>query len=72
MLSSFATARIAFALLVATLFFGAIVIAGALKFVYLQTPVLAPDLEYFVNKDTIGVIARYPMLLAVVALRPLS
>jgi hypothetical protein len=33
------------------------VIAGALKFVYLQTPVLAPDLEYFINRDTIGVIA---------------
>jgi phosphoglycerol transferase MdoB-like AlkP superfamily enzyme len=61
---AFATARFAFALLVATLVFGAIVIAGALKFVYLQTPVLAPDLEYFVNKDTIGVIARYPTLLA--------
>ena len=61
---AFATARFAFAVLVATLVFGAIVIAGALKFVYLQTPVLAPDLEYFVNKDTIGVIARYPTLLA--------
>jgi len=60
---AFATARFAFALFVATLVFGAIVIAGALKFVYLQTPVLAPDLEYFVNKDTIGVIARYPTLL---------
>ena len=61
---AFATARFAFALFVATLVFGAIVIAGTLKFVYLQTPVLAPDLEYFVNKDTIGVIARYPTLLA--------
>jgi phosphoglycerol transferase MdoB-like AlkP superfamily enzyme len=60
---AFATARFAFALFVATLVFGAIEIAGALKFVYLQTPVLAPDLEYFVNKDTIGVIARYPTLL---------
>ena len=59
----FATARIAFALLVAALVFGAIEIAGALKFTYLTTPVLAPDLEYFVNRDTIGVIARYPSLL---------
>ncbi|HEX5124606.1 MAG TPA: sulfatase-like hydrolase/transferase [Rhodanobacteraceae bacterium] len=64
LLFAFATARFAFALFVATLVFGAIEIAGALKFVYLQTPVLAPDLEYFVNKDTIGVIARYPTLLA--------
>ena len=59
----FATARIAFALLVAALGFGAIQIAGALKFTYLTTPVLAPDLEYFVNRETIGVISRYPFLL---------
>jgi len=62
---AFATARFAFALFVATLVFAAIEIAGTLKFIYLQTPVLAPDLEYFVNKDTIGVIARYPVLLGV-------
>ena len=61
----FATARVAFALLVPTLVFGAIEIAGTLKFTYLQTPLLAPDLEYFVNRDTIDVIARYPGLLAV-------
>lgn len=61
----FATARVALALLVAALVFGAIEIAGTLKFVYLTTPVLAPDLEYFVNRETIGVIARYPLLLAV-------
>jgi phosphoglycerol transferase MdoB-like AlkP superfamily enzyme len=61
----FATARGAFALLVAALVFGALEIAGTLKFTYLQTPVLAPDLEYFINKDTIGVIARYPFLAGV-------
>jgi phosphoglycerol transferase MdoB-like AlkP superfamily enzyme len=61
----FATGRPSFALLVAALVFGAIEIAGTLKFTYLQTPVLAPDLEYFVNRDTIGVIARYPVLLGV-------
>jgi len=59
----FATGRTAFALLVAALGFGAIEIAGTLKFTYLTTPLLAPDLEYFVNRDTIGVIARYPFLL---------
>jgi phosphoglycerol transferase MdoB-like AlkP superfamily enzyme len=59
----FATARTSFALLVAALGFGAIEIAGTLKFTYLTTPLLAPDLEYFVNRDTIGVIARYPFLL---------
>ncbi|HVV95649.1 MAG TPA: sulfatase-like hydrolase/transferase, partial [Rhodanobacteraceae bacterium] len=61
----FATARFALALLLAALVFGAIEIAGALKFVYLTTPVLAPDLEYFVNRETISVIARYPLLLGV-------
>ena len=61
----FATARAALALLVAALVFGALEIAGTLKFTYLQTPVLAPDLEYFINKDTIGVIARYPFLAGV-------
>jgi len=59
----FASGRFAFALLVAALLFGAIQIAAMLKFVYLTTPVLAPDLEYFINRDTIGVIARYPVLL---------
>ena len=61
----FATARIALALLVPALVFGAIEIAGTLKFTYLQTPVLAPDLRYFINRDTIDVIARYPLLLGV-------
>ena len=61
----FATARAALALLVAALVFGALEIAGTLKFTYLQTPVLAPDLEYFINEDTIGVIARYPFLAGV-------
>jgi len=61
----FLTARTALALLVAALVFGSLEIAGTLKFIYLQTPVLAPDLEYFINRDTIGVIARYPVLLGV-------
>jgi phosphoglycerol transferase MdoB-like AlkP superfamily enzyme len=61
----FATARIAFALLLAALAFGAIELAGTLKFTYLITPVLAPDLQYFVNRETIGVLARYPLLLGI-------
>jgi phosphoglycerol transferase MdoB-like AlkP superfamily enzyme len=61
----FATGRIAFALLLAALVFGAIEIAGTLKFTYLITPVLAPDLQYFVTRETIGVIARYPLLLGI-------
>ena len=61
----FATARVAVAMLLAALIFGAIELAGVLKFTYLQTPVLAPDLEYFINRETIGVITRYPLLLGV-------
>lgn len=61
----FASARVAFSLLVVSLFFGAIELAGVLKFLYLQTPLLAPDLEYFVNAGTIEVISHYPLLLGV-------
>ena len=63
--SAFATARAAFSLLLTSLIFGAVEIAGRLKFLYLQTPVLAPDLRYFVNEGTIEVITHYPLLLGV-------
>lgn len=59
----FASGRVAFSLLLATLVFGAIEIAATLKFMYLITPLLAPDLEYFVNIETIKVISHYPLLL---------
>lgn len=59
----FASARFSFALLLVALVFGAIELAGVLKFLYLTTPLLAPDLEYFINRDTLQVIARYPLLL---------
>ena len=65
LLMLFASARVAFAMLVAALIFGAIELAGVLKFTYLQTPVLAPDLEYFINRETVGVITRYPLLLSI-------
>ncbi|MEO5624507.1 MAG: sulfatase-like hydrolase/transferase [Dokdonella sp.] len=61
----FASARIAFSLLLVSLFFGAIELAGVLKFLFLQTPLLAPDLEYFINRGTIEVISHYPLLLGV-------
>lgn len=56
--------RVAFSLLTAGLVFGAISLAGTLKFAYLTTPLLAPDLKYFVNRETIEVVSRYPPLLA--------
>jgi phosphoglycerol transferase MdoB-like AlkP superfamily enzyme len=58
----FASARSAFSLFAVALFFGAIEIASALKFMYLTMPLLAPDLEYF-NLGTLEVITRYPLLL---------
>jgi len=61
----FATARVAFPLLLASLLFGVIELAGRLKFLYLQMPLLAPDLQYFVNEGTIEVITHYPLLLGV-------
>lgn len=60
----FVTARPAFALIGSALLFGTIELASALKFAYLNTPLLAPDLKYFVNRDTLDVISRYPGLLA--------
>jgi len=61
----FASGRLAFALLLVGLFFGAIELAGTLKFMYLTTPLLAPDLEYLVNSGTIEVVSHYPLLLGV-------
>ncbi|GAA0722718.1 sulfatase-like hydrolase/transferase [Dokdonella soli] len=63
LLAMFASGRLAFAMLLIALVFGAIEIAGTLKFLYLTTPLLAPDLEYFVNSGTIEVITHYPLLL---------
>lgn len=63
----FATGRLAFALLATALPFALIVVAGALKLRYMGTPLLAPDLEYFINRETFEVIRRYPALLAAFA-----
>ncbi|WP_440223754.1 sulfatase-like hydrolase/transferase [Dokdonella sp. MW10] len=59
----FASARVAFALVVAVVGFGALLLASSLKFAYLLTPVLAPDLEYYLTFDTLKLIGRYPLLL---------
>jgi len=62
--TAFASARWAFSLLLVSVLFGAVELAGRLKFLYLQTPLLAPDLQYFVNAGTIEVMSHYPVLLA--------
>ncbi|HTI95880.1 MAG TPA: hypothetical protein VL425_05145, partial [Rudaea sp.] len=51
LLIAFLSRRPAFALAVPAIVFGGLLIAGALKFKYLTTPLLAPDLVYFLNRD---------------------
>ena len=65
LMALFASGRAAFSLLLVALLFGALEIAATLKFMYLTTPLLAPDLEYLVNRETIVVITHYPLLLGV-------
>ena len=60
---AFLSRRPAFALTVPTVIFGGLQIAGALKFTYLTTPLLAPDLFYFVNRDLLDVATRYPSIM---------
>lgn len=71
----FATARVAFSLLVPAILVGTLATASMLKFEFLRTPALAPDLEYYLNWQTVEVVSRYPVLLtfslAVVVLVPL-
>jgi phosphoglycerol transferase MdoB-like AlkP superfamily enzyme len=63
LLVAFATRRLAFALAVPTVVFGALLIAGAIKFKYLTTPLLAPDLYYFLNRDLLDVAHHYPSVM---------
>ncbi len=66
-LIAFLTRRILFAFALPTVLFGGILIASAMKFRYLTTPLMAPDLVYFVNRDLFDVALHYPpILLAIV------
>jgi phosphoglycerol transferase MdoB-like AlkP superfamily enzyme len=60
---AFLTRRPAFALALPAIIFGGLQIAGALKFTYLTTPLLAPDLVYFLNRDLLDVATRYPSVM---------
>ncbi len=60
----FASGRLSFSLVFTALLFGLIEAAGRFKFLYLNTPLLAPDLEYFVNRETLELFTHYPPLLA--------
>lgn len=60
----FLTARLAFSLLLTALVYSVLKGSSMLKFAYMLTPVLAPDLHYYLNRDTVELIGRYPLLLA--------
>src|SRR5580765_2406001 len=60
------TRRWMFALALPTLIFGGLLIASIMKFHYLTTPLMAPDLIYFVNRDLLDVALHYPPILAAV------
>jgi len=66
-LIAFLTRRLLFALTLPTVIFGGILIASAMKFHYLTTPLMAPDLVYFVNRDLLDVAFHYPPILIAVA-----
>jgi phosphoglycerol transferase MdoB-like AlkP superfamily enzyme len=61
------TRRLIFAFALPTVIFGGVLISSYMKFHYLTTPLLAPDLVYFVNRDLVEVATRYPpIMLAIV------
>ena len=62
-LIAFLTRRVLFAVALPTVLFGGILIASAMKFHYLTTPLMAPDLVYFVNRDLLDVALHYPPIL---------
>ncbi len=64
---AFLTRRLLFAFILPTVIFGGILIASAMKFHYLTTPLMAPDLVYFVNRDLLDVALHYPPILLAVA-----
>jgi phosphoglycerol transferase MdoB-like AlkP superfamily enzyme len=62
-LVAFLSRRFAFALVLPCVIFGGLQIASVLKFHYLTTPLLAPDLVYFLNRDLLEVATRYPSIM---------
>jgi len=62
-LVALATRRFAFAVMLPSVLFGGLQIASVLKVHYLTTPLLAPDLVYFVNRDLLEVATRYPSIM---------
>ncbi|MBU6416586.1 MAG: sulfatase-like hydrolase/transferase [Xanthomonadaceae bacterium] len=61
-----ASGRIAFGLLAGSLPMLLLVIAANLKFRYLSTPLLAPDLVYYFNAEIAQTLLRYPFIIAAI------
>lgn len=55
--------RVAFSLIATAALFSLLLASSVLKMIYMTTPLLAPDLVYFANSDTVEVVLRYPLLL---------
>jgi len=62
------TRRLTFALACVVALFGGVLISSYIKFHYLTTPLLAPDLVYFVNRDLLEVATRYPPIMISIVL----
>ena len=62
-----ASGRVAFGLLAGSLPMLLLVVAANLKFRYLSTPLLAPDLVYYANAEIAQTLLRYPFIMAAIA-----
>lgn len=58
-----ATARVSFALITVSLLAITLATASMFKLEFLLTPVLAPDLKYYINLESLDWLVRYPMLM---------
>lgn len=67
-----ASGRVAFGLFAGSLPMLLLVIAANLKFQYLSTPLLAPDLLYYANAEIAQTLLRYPFIIAAVAIALVS
>ncbi len=63
-----ASGRVAFGMVAACVPMLLLVVAANLKFQYLSTPLLAPDLFYYANAEIAQTLLRYPFIIAAIAL----
>lgn len=56
--------RLAFGLIAGSMPMLLLELAARIKFLYLATPLLAPDLYYYANAQSLGTLAHYPFIVA--------